>query len=90
MRLGYKLNEYGIFKREDDKQLAGEIEVSIYKTLGLEFIEPELRQDQGEIEAAERGALPKLVGYVDVRGDLHVHSKRGDVTATLEEISKEA
>ena len=90
VKLGYKLNEYGIFNRENNRRLAGATEESIYKTLGLEFIKPELREDRGEIESAAKGLLPKLVGYDKIRGDLHVHSKWSDGTATLEEISKEA
>ncbi len=76
---GLKLNEYGVFKGE--KMVAGEDEEEVYKVLGLSWMEPELRENTGEIEAAIREAqgkpdgLPKLIGYKDVKGDLHYHSR---------------
>jgi len=87
---GYKLNEYGLFERETDTWLAGETEASIYNALGLTYIEPELREDRGEIEASKDGSLPELVRYGDVKGDLHVHSNWSDGTGSLEEIAEEA
>lgn len=90
MQLGYKLNEYGLFKRKNDQMVAGETEASIYKALGLKSIEPELREDRGEIEAALQQSLPKIVNYNEIRGDLHVHSKWSDGINTLEEIAEEA
>ena len=90
VKLGYKLNEYGLFVRENNKQLAGETEDSIYQACGLSYIEPELREDRGEIEAALERLLPKLVGYDEMKGDLHVHSKWSDGNSTLEEIAAEA
>ncbi|MCK4952409.1 DNA polymerase/3'-5' exonuclease PolX [Candidatus Bathyarchaeota archaeon] len=90
LKLGYKLNEYGLFKRKNNQQIAGKTEKSIYKALGFKYIEPELREDRGEIEAAMEGSLPNLIGYNEIRGDLHVHSKWSDGTATLKEIAEEA
>lgn len=87
---GYKLNEYGLFTRETDTWLVGETEESIYNTLGLSYIEPELREDRGEIEASKDGSLPDLVKYGDVKGDLHVHSNWSDGTGSLEAITEEA
>ena len=77
MSQGLKLSEYGLFRGE--KMVAGWLEPGVYKFLGLSWIEPELREGQGEIEAAsrktrERSGLPKLIGYQDIRGDLHCHS----------------
>ncbi len=69
---GLKLSEYGVFA--GPKQIAGAIEEDVYKAIGLPFIEPELRENQGEIEAALKGALPKLVTLKDIKGDLHCHS----------------
>jgi len=73
---GLKINEYGVFK--DNKRVAGETETSVYRAVGLPYIEPELREDNGELEAARRKLLPKLIEYGDLRGDLHVHSKATD------------
>ncbi|MFN7088900.1 MAG: PHP domain-containing protein, partial [Candidatus Paceibacteria bacterium] len=72
MDKGFKLNEYGLFKGK--KMIAARKEQDIYKALGLTYMEPELREDQGEIEAALQGKLPSLVGYDDIKGDLHCHS----------------
>ncbi len=81
---GLKLNEYGVFKGEE--QMAGENEESVYKALGLEFIEPEMREDNGEIEAAQSGRLPNLLTLQDIHGDLHVHTNMSDGADTLEAI----
>jgi len=86
---GWKLNEYGLFDREG-KRLAGETEQDIYRALGLDFIPPELREDQGEIQAAERGELPRLVSLKEVKSDLHVHTNWSDGKATLEEMAQAA
>lgn len=72
MKKGLKINEYGIFREKDEKKLGGETEEDIYKILGLPYIPPELREDQGEIEAAQEGRLPRLVTAEDIKGDLHV------------------
>jgi DNA polymerase (family 10) len=73
---GLKLSEWGIFR--GTKQLPSKTEQDVYKALGLPYIEPELREDQGEITAALEGRLPKLVELKDIKGDLHVHSNWGD------------
>jgi DNA polymerase (family 10) len=70
---GWKLNEYGLF--EGEERLAGASEEGVYRTYGLDFIEPELREMRGEIEAARAGTLPTLVTIDDIRGDLHVYSR---------------
>jgi DNA polymerase (family 10) len=75
---GYKLNEYGLFRTSDEGRVAGETEEGIYAALGLTFVEPELRENRGEIEAAAAGALPRLVGQADLRGDLHMHTTETD------------
>lgn len=69
---GLKLNEYGVFKGK--KQVAGRTEEEVYKAIGLPYIEPELREDAGEVQAALEGGLPKIIGYKDIKGDLHCHS----------------
>jgi DNA polymerase (family 10) len=86
-QLGYKLNEYGLFTRENGSRIAGETEELIYQALGLEFIDPELREDRGEIEGARSHSLPKLIEYGKVKGDLHVHSNWSDGSGSLEEIA---
>jgi DNA polymerase (family X) len=84
-----KLNEYGIFK--GDERIAGRTEQEAYKAVGLPFIEPELRENRGEIEAAKKkGGLPKLVDPKEIRGDLHVHTKRTDGHHTIDELVKAA
>ncbi len=85
---GLKLSEYGVFRGKKAK--AGKTEEEVYRALKLPLIPPELREDRGEVEAALKGALPKLVGYDEIRGDLHVHSRYSDGTATIEEIAKRA
>ncbi len=90
VKKGYKLNEYGLFDRETGERIAGETEESVYKALGLEWIEPELREDRGEIEAAMEGRLPRLVKEEEIRGDLHIHTKWSDGTGTIEEMAEKA
>ena len=84
----YKINEYGLFRGERNIKCADE--AAIYKKLGLEYIPPELREDMGEIEAAERGELPTLVEDDDIRGILHVHSDYSDGVHTIEQLAKAA
>jgi DNA polymerase (family 10) len=75
---GLKLNEYGAFKGE--KQIAGRSEEGIYELLGMDYIPPELRENRGEIDAARKHRLPKLITLGDIRGDLHVHTIASDGT----------
>jgi DNA polymerase (family 10) len=90
LKLGYTLNEYGLKKVDTEELAAGESEEEIYRVLGLDWIPPELRENQGEIEAAERGALPQLLSLDDIRGDLHMHTTESDGRATLEEMAQSA
>jgi DNA polymerase (family 10) len=83
-----KVNEYGVFK--GDKRIAGKTEEEVYKKVGLPYIEPELREDRGEIEAARENRLPKLVVLDDIRGDLHAHTKLTDGHAGLEDMAEGA
>jgi DNA polymerase (family 10) len=85
---GIKINEYGVFKGE--KKIGGKEEKDVYGALGMDWIAPELREDRGEIEAAQKKHLPKLVEEPEIRGDLHIHSKASDGTASIEEIAKAA
>lgn len=83
-----KLNEYGLFK--GDQAVAGAVEEGIYGKLGLGYVEPELREDRGEIEACEAGTLPKLLQVDDIRGDLHMHSRASDGSTSIEELARAA
>ena len=85
---GLKLNEYGLFR--GSQRIAGKTEVEIYKVLGLSFIPPEIREDQGEIEAAKKGEIPDLVGYQDLRGDLQIQTTWTDGANSIEEMAEEA
>ena len=78
VQLGLKLNEYGLFRVDDDSRVAGETEEGIYRALGMDWVEPELRENCGEIEAALSGTLPRLVTGGDLRGDLHMHTTETD------------
>lgn len=84
IREGYKLSEYGLYSKNSGEQVAGRSEEEIYRKLGLEYIEPELRENRGEIKAAEKNALPELVDAGDLRGDLHMHTKYSEGTESLE------
>jgi DNA polymerase (family 10) len=86
VKMGFKLSEYGLFRATDDGKVAGETEEGIYAALGLPWIPPELRENQGEIEAAIEGRLPKLVELADIHGDLHMHTIESDGRATLEQM----
>ena len=86
LKKGLKINEYGIFRESDNKKLGGKDEEDIYSILGLPYIQPELREDKGEIEAAEDNTLPKLIELKDIKGDLHVHSEYSDGSHTFEEL----
>jgi DNA polymerase (family 10) len=85
---GIKINEYGVFKGE--KKIGGKEEKDVYQALGMEWIEPELREDRGEIEASQEGRLPKLAQESEIKGDLHIHSKWSDGTSPIEEIARAA
>ena len=86
VRMGLKINEYGIYREKDDKRLGGEEEEDVYRLLGLPYIPPEMREDLGEVEAALAGKLPRLITAADIRGDLHVHSKWSDGAHSFTEL----
>ena len=81
---GLKLNEYGVFRKE--KSIAGDTEKEVYASLGLDVMEPELRENMGEIEAARTHSLPNIVGYGEIQGDLHMHTANSDGINTLDEM----
>ena len=90
IRMGLKLSEYGLFRLDDDSRVAGETEEEIYNALGLQWIPPEIRENQGEIELAEQNELPRLIELGDLRGDVHMHTVATDGRATLEEMAEAA
>ncbi len=75
---GMKLNEYGLFRNDDGSVVAGESEEAIYEALGFAFVPPELRENRGELAAAEARTLPRLIQLQDLRGDLHMHTTATD------------
>jgi len=84
-----KLNEYGLFDKKD-KIIAGSSEEEIYERLGLDYIDPLLREDRGEIEAAQNHKLPKLVQLKDIKGDLHMHTNASDGDNSIKEMAEAA
>ncbi|MEK7627256.1 MAG: PHP domain-containing protein, partial [Patescibacteria group bacterium] len=85
---GLKLNEYGLFKNR--KIIAGKTEQEIYEKLGLNYIEPELRENTDEIEESQNNSLPKLIDYGDLKGDLQIQTDWSDGANSIEEMAKEA
>jgi DNA polymerase (family 10) len=90
VRKGLKLNEYGLFQADSGDLLAASTEQEVYERLGLPFIEPTLREDRGEIEAALAGNLPDVITLKQIRGDLHTHTNLTDGLATLERMLEAA
>ncbi len=90
LKMGYTLSEYGLFRLEGNERVAGETEEEVFAKLGLPWIPPELRENQGEIEAAAEGRLPHLVEPGEIRGDVHMHTVETDGRATLEEMAATA
>lgn len=85
---GLKINEYGVFR--GDKRIAGKTEEEVFKSVGLPWIPPELRENRGEIEAAHAGLLPTLVELGDLRGDLHAHTRASDGHEPIQVMAAEA
>jgi DNA polymerase (family 10) len=83
--LGLKVNEYGVFR--GDEQIAGRTEADVYASLGLPWIPPELRENRHEFAWADAGQIPELVTVADIRGDLHMHTTASDGAATIEEMA---
>ena len=85
---GWKLNEYGLFS--GDKQIAGKTEEEIYKKLGLTYVEPEMRENRGELDLAATNKLPKPIGYGELEGDLQVQSNWSDGANSIKELAQAA
>jgi DNA polymerase (family 10) len=90
IRKGFKLNEYGLFDKNTGKYIAGKTEEDIYKNIGFPYIDPELRENRGELEAAKKKKLPHLVGYDEINGDFHIHSSWSDGNDSIETIASVA
>ena len=88
IKKGFKVNEYGVFEKDTEKYVAGKHEEEVYKAIGLQYIEPELRENRGEIELAQNDKLPRLIGYNEIKGDFHIHSNWSDGSASVEEIAR--
>ena len=90
LKMGYTLSEYSLARVDTGERVAGETEEDIYSTLKLDYILPELRENCGEIEAAERHTLPQLVSQSDLEGDVHMHTVETDGRNTIEEMAEAA
>jgi len=90
VKQGLTLNEYGLFTLEGNQRVASETEEEIYQRLGYAWIPPEMRENSGELEAAQRGPLPQLVKLSDIRGDLHMHTTETDGKNSLREMAEAA
>jgi DNA polymerase (family 10) len=90
LKMGYTLNEYSLARLEDEKAVAGQTEEEIYAALKLDYIAPELRENSGEIDAAEKHDLPKLITHDDLQGDVHMHTIATDGRNTIQEMAEAA
>src|SRR5207244_11281132 len=90
IKMGYTLSEYSLARLDDQKAVAGKTEREIYAKLKLDYIPPELRENHGEIDAAEKHSLPALISVEDLQGDIHMHTVETDGRNTIEEMAEAA
>jgi DNA polymerase (family X) len=90
LKMGFTLSEYSLARLDNEKPVAGKTEEEIYAKLKLDYIPPELRENQGEIEAAEKHTLPELITENDLQGDVHMHTVETDGRCTIEEMAEAA
>src|SRR3989454_2060462 len=90
LKMGYTLSEYSLARLDNEKAVAGKTEEDIYAKLKLDYIPPELRENQGEIDAAEKHVLPALIAQTDLQGDVHMHTVETDGRKTIEEMAEAA
>ncbi len=90
IKKGYKLSEYGLFRKKSGNKISMTSEKSLYKKLGMQYVPPELREDRDEIDAAKKKALPSLVELDDIRGDLQMHTTYSDGNAGIRDMAKKA
>ncbi|OPX62478.1 MAG: hypothetical protein A4E30_00729 [Methanomassiliicoccales archaeon PtaB.Bin215] len=88
--LGYKVNEYGVFRLSDGAKEAGETEEGVYEILGMQWMPPEMREDRGEVELARKQQVPRVVTLSDICGDLHTHSEASDGVDSVETMARAA
>lgn len=86
VKKGLKLNEYGVFRKRGNRKIAGKTEEEAYNAIGLHYMAPEIRENSGEIEAAAKNKLPKLIKYGGIKGDFHTHTVKSDGSNKLEEM----
>ena len=86
--MGLKVSEYGVFRAKDEKRVSGAEEEEVFKAVGLPLIPPELREDRGEIQAAEKGKLPRLIELSHIRGDLQMHTTASDGKNSILEMAQ--
>ena len=85
-QMGLKINEWGVYREEDDQYVAGSTEEEVYAAINLPWIAPEIREARNEFDWADKDQLPELITEKDIRGDLHMHTTATDGKATLEEM----
>lgn len=85
---GYKISEYGLFNTDTDKKITAKTEKGIYRKMNMAYVPPEMREDRGEIEAAEKDEIPDLIQLDDIRGDLHMHSNWSDGNHSIRELAE--
>jgi len=90
LKMGYTLSEWALARLDDDSTVAAATEEEIYAALGMDWMPPEMRENLGEIEAAARHALPRLIEQADLRGDLHMHTNATDGHNTIREMAEAA
>jgi DNA polymerase (family X) len=90
LKMGFTLSEYSLARLDDNTPVAGATEAEIYSKLNLDYIPPELRENTGEIEAAEKHSLPALITEEDIQGDVHMHTVETDGRCTIEEMADAA
>jgi DNA polymerase (family 10) len=88
IKMGLRLNEYGLYRSDDESRVAGATEEEVYSSLGLDYIEPELRESKGEIEAAEKHSLPNPVALKDIKGDLQMHTSWSDGAENIDSMAE--
>ncbi len=88
--LGYKVNEYGVFRLSDGERVEGETEEGVYEALGMQWMPPEMREDRGEVELARKGEVPRAIALSDICGDLHTHSEASDGVDSVEAMARAA
>jgi len=90
LKMGYTLSEYSLSRLDDQQVVASKSEQDIYEALNLDYIPPEMRENLGEIDAAEKHTLPALITQQDIRGDVHMHTVETDGRNTIEEMAEAA